>query len=177
MKSLFKTIAAGIVLSVMFGCATPAQTAFKADMVTQTNITNLRETEATVFSSGQPSKEQIALAAKAGIKHIINLRPASEQDWDEGSYVQSQGIQYYNIPVAGIEDVTSDNAKSLRKLLDSFGKEPALVHCSSGNRVGALITVAEHDINGRDTEAAIAEGRRWGLTKLEPAVRKKLLAE
>ena len=177
MKLVVKMIAVCIALSAVLGCTTPAKPSLNVSLVTQAEITNLIATEATVFSSGQPTKAQIELVAKAGIKHIVNLRPTSEQDWDEGGYVQSLGVQYHHIPVADIEDVTSDNAKSLHQLLASFGKEPVLVHCSSGNRVGALIAVAEHEINGRDTEEAIAEGRRWGLTKMEPAVREKLLAE
>jgi hypothetical protein len=40
--------------------------------------------------------------------------------------------------------------------------------------VGALIAVREALIDGQSTEAAIAEGKRWGMTSLEGAVRTAL---
>ena len=48
-----------------------------------------------------------------------------------------------------------------------------LVHCASGNRVGALIAL-QHGLESGDVDAAIAEGKRWGLTRLEPVVRNAL---
>jgi uncharacterized protein (TIGR01244 family) len=177
MKILAKFLAASLVLSTVAGCTPPKLPPVNMGLVAQAQILNLKPTEANVFASGQPTKEQIQIVANAGIKHIINLRPASEQDWDEGAYVQSLGMQYHSIPVTDLKGVTSENAKTLDQLLKAIGKEPVLVHCSSGNRVGALIALAEHEINGRDIEAAIAEGRRWGLGGLETGVREKMVTK
>lgn len=177
MKTLARFLAASILLGTVLGCAQPKIAPVNMVDVSQAQILNLSPTEANVFSSGQPTKEQIQILANAGIKHIINLRPASEQDWDEGTYVRSLKMQYHAIPVSGIEGVTSENAKALDQLLKTLGTEPVLAHCSSGNRVGALKALAEHEINGRDIEAAIVEGRRWGLKQLEPAVREKMEAK
>lgn len=137
-------------------------------------ILNLRTPEANVFSSGQPTQEQLQLLAKSGVKHIINLRPSSEQDFDEGAYVKSLGMEYHNIPVAGAEGVTSENAKQLNDLLGSLNGQPLLVHCASSNRVGALRALTEGETNGAPLESAITTGKSWGLTSLEPAVRTKL---
>src|SRR5690606_38327465 len=54
---------------------------------------------------------------------------------------------------------------------------PALVHCASGNRVGALAALRAAWLQGADEEAAIAEGRRWGLRSLETEVRSSLARE
>lgn len=175
MNTLIKSLAAGLILSTLASCALFKGPQIDMTLVQQANIINLKHTEPTVIAGGQPTMEQLAIVANAGIKHIINLRPASEQDWDEGVYVRSLKMEYHNIPVAGIDDVTSDNAKSLAQLLKSVGNEPVLVHCSSGNRVGALIALGEYDHNGHNTESSIAEGRRWGLTGLEEGVRAKIL--
>jgi uncharacterized protein (TIGR01244 family) len=138
-------------------------------------IMNLRNPEANVFASGQPTQEQLQLLAKSGVKHIINLRPSSEQeDWDEGAYVKSLGMEYHNIPVAGAAGVSSENAQQLNDLLSSLNGQPLLVHCASSNRVGALRALTAGETNGAALESAIATGKSWGLTSLEPAVRAKL---
>ena len=82
-------------------------------------------------------------------------------------------MQYHSIPVADANDITPANAEKLKQTLQSMGSEPALVHCASGNRVGALIAL-QHGLESGDVDAAIAEGKRWGLTRLEPVVRNAL---
>jgi hypothetical protein len=48
-----------------------------------------------------------------------------------------------------------------------------LLHCGSGNRVGALLALRESQ-DGADDESALEYGRSAGLTKLEPVVIKRL---
>lgn len=146
-----------------------------SDAIKGAEILNLGTPEADVFSSGQPTQEQLQLLADSGVKHIINLRAAGEQDWDEGAYVESLGMQYHNIPVAGVAGVTSDNAKRLDDLLNSLDGQPTLVHCASSLRVGALRAIAASEIDGESLESAMATGASWGLGGgLEGIVRTKL---
>lgn len=142
--------------------------------IANAEILNLSNPEANVFASGQPTQEQLQLLASSGVKHIINLRPSSELDWDEAAYVKSLGMEYHNIPVAGAEGVTSENAQQLNDLLGSLNGQPLLVHCASSNRVGALRALTAGETNGAALESAIATGKSWGLTSLEPMVRAKL---
>jgi hypothetical protein len=53
---------------------------------------------------------QFVSLEKQGIKHLINLRPSDEQNWDERQYVASLGLSYHLIPVAGANGVTEPNA-------------------------------------------------------------------
>ena len=133
-------------------------------------ITNLTAPEIDKLASGQPSQEQLRVLAASGVKHIIDLRVPSERDWDEGALVRSLGMEYHSIPVAGAAGVTSSNAASLNLILAQIGSEPVLMHCASGNRVGALVAKSERD-GGASVDAAIAEGRRWGLNQMEPRLR------
>ncbi len=130
---------------------------------------------ANIFSSGQPSKEQLRNLSKLGVMHVINLRPKQEQQWDEGAYVNSLGLQYYNIPVKGAHGITLGNASQLAAQLEKIGDEPVLVHCSSSNRVGALIALRAFH-KGDGIELAITKGKAWGLTRLEALTRAKILA-
>ncbi len=141
--------------------------------IANAEILNLSTPAENVLASGQPTQEQLQLLANSGVKHIINLRPTSEQEFDEEAFVKSLGMEYHSIPVAGADGVTSDNAKKLDDLMTSLNGQPLLVHCASSNRVGALraLTASAH---GEALESAITTGKTWGLTGLEPAVRTKL---
>lgn len=146
------------------------------DAIKALPIVNLSHPDQNVFAGGQPTQTEFQALANFGVKHIVNLRPAAEQDWDEGEFVRTLGMQYHSIPVAGASGITRENGALLAAALQKIGSAPVLVHCSSSNRVGALIAVHESFANGTDIEAAILEGRRWGLTRLEPLVR-ELLAD
>lgn len=163
------TAIAAFTLLTSFATAQQVDTA----AIANAEITNLSTPAENVLASGQPTQEQLQLLANSGVKHIINLRPTSEQEWDEEAYVKSLGMEYHSIPVAGADGVTSDNAKKLDDLLTSLNGQPLLVHCSSSNRVGALRALTA-SANGEALEAAITTGKSWGLIGLEPAVRTKL---
>ncbi|WP_265617063.1 protein tyrosine phosphatase family protein [Alteromonas aquimaris] len=143
------------------------------DALLQTEISNIKNPKLNVYSAGQPTKAQLKQAKESGVKHIVNLRPRSEQDWDEKAYVNSLGMRYHHIPVAGPEDINQENAAKLEMALAKNRGEPILVHCASGNRVGALVALNE-GVEHQDIDAAITTGKQWGLTRLEPVVREKL---
>lgn len=147
---------------------------FQSNKMNDTGIINLQMSAEGVFTSGQPTAQQLKAVADAGVKHVVNLRLASEQDFDEQAMVSSLGMQYYTIPVSGVAGITFDNAGEFNRLLDTLAGEPILLHCASGNRVGALKALAEFDTHGKSVEQAIKTGKLWGLTTLEPAVREKL---
>ena len=187
MKTSSNLVLLSVLLALMAGCLMAGcsenevpTTALPATVeqvtVEQANIAKLIVHPNDVYSSGQPEQQQFEVLQLAGVKHIVNLRPVGEQDWDEGALVESLGMQYHSIPVPGAQGVTTENARTLDQLLESLQGEPVLVHCGSGNRIGALVALAESEIRGSSIDEAIAKGKRWGLTRLEPAVREKLTA-
>ena len=123
---------------------------------------------------GQPSIKNIQAAHKAGYKTIINLRPKGEfTTWDEAALVQKLGMNYVLIPISSTGDLTPDNARKLDQALNATGGKPAIVHCASGNRVGALFALRARKL-GSDIETAVEIGKSAGLTGLEPVVRQLL---
>lgn len=126
------------------------------------------------YSGGQPSPGQLGALADAGVQHVINLRPQAEQGgFDEAGALAAAGMQYHHLPIAGGKDINFANAARLDRLLSETANQTVLLHCASGNRVGALIALRA-SMAGVEKEAAIAEGKRWGLTGLEPLVRQRL---
>ena len=138
-------------------------------------LPNMRQPQQNRIVSGAIDAADLGRLRAAGIKHVINLRTAEESSgFDEAGIAAGLGLDYHSIPIKGAQSLTQENAAQLDRLLTQVGDEPTLVHCASGNRVGALIAVRAAWLNGQSTEAAIAEGKRWGLTSLEGAVRTAL---
>src|SRR5690606_4186192 len=61
----------------------------------------------------------------------------STPDFDEASAVHAAGLRYSNLPLAGASDLTRENVLAFDTLL-AGAERPLLVHCASGNRVGAM---------------------------------------
>jgi len=83
------------------------------------------------------------------------------------------GMTYVSIPIAGAADISEENARRLAEVLD-VGADPVVVHCASGNRVGALFALKAYYVDGKTPEEALALGKAAGVTRLEPVVRQTL---
>ncbi|GAA5316451.1 MAG: hypothetical protein AseanaTS_16550 [Candidatus Pelagadaptatus aseana] len=171
--SRFKLSLLTLLTSLLFIANTMAVD-FTQNDVGALGVQNLKVVNGSTLASGQPTAEQLEALAKAGVKHVVNLRPRSEMDWDEAALVEKLGMAYHSIPVAGKPGITSDNARILDDVLAELSGQPVLVHCSSGNRVGSLIAVGAHEIHDASVDEALAKGSDWGLTRLTSFVRGKL---
>jgi uncharacterized protein (TIGR01244 family) len=126
-----------------------------------------------ITTAGQPSAEALAAVAAAGYKSVIDLRGATEdRGFDEQATVEKLGMSYVNLPVAGAAGVTYANASELDRLLADLPK-PVLLHCSTSNRVGALLALRAQQ-GGADNQSALDFGTANGLVSLKPAVEEKL---
>lgn len=134
-------------------------------------IDDLHQPRPGLYTAGQPAVAAWQAAAGAGVTTVINLRPPAELgDRDERAEVAAAGLSYFEIPVAGPGDINLTNARELARLIDE-APGPVLVHCASGNRVGALLALGEMEARDRSPERAVAFGRSAGLGSLEPRVR------
>jgi protein tyrosine phosphatase (PTP) superfamily phosphohydrolase (DUF442 family) len=118
------------------------------------DLPNRNEPLAGITTAGQPNAVQLEAAAAAGIKSVIDLRGPKD------------------LPVAGADGVTYANASALDKLLAKLDG-PVLIHCTTGNRVGAMLALRAK-LNGADSESALALGEAAGLKALKPTVEQKL---
>lgn len=125
-----------------------------------------------VVTAGQPSGDQLRALAHAGFRTVINTRGFGEPGVAESpAFVAGLGMRYVHIPMSGPDDVNLDNARTLADALAAPDALPALVHCGSANRVGALFALKARFLDGKSAEDALAEGRASGLLGLEPYVR------
>jgi uncharacterized protein (TIGR01244 family) len=124
-------------------------------------------------SSGQPNEAVLRNFADAGYGTIIDMRmPDEDRGMDERAVVESLGMTYVTMPIGSADDINFENAAALDKLMSGLD-QPALVHCASGNRVGALIALRAK-ANGASNEEALAAGKAAGATRMEEVIRKKL---
>ncbi len=154
----------------------PAPAAKTEDTAWSALVPNAKQPMDGVVSGGQPTAEQLEQAAAAGYRTVINLRTEGEPGIeDQAALVADLGMRYVHLPVAGAPDVTEANARELTRLLEE-SERPILLHCGSGNRVGALLALSSYYVDGKSAEEAIDYGLESGLTRLEPAVREHLSA-
>jgi uncharacterized protein (TIGR01244 family) len=124
---------------------------------------------------GQPTPAQLVQARDAGAQHVINARGEGEMDaWNEAQLVRSLGMQYHALPIANTNALDREAVNRFDALLAQIGDQPAVLHCGSGNRIGALYALRAAWLQGASIEEAIGIGKTHGLTSLEPVVREKL---
>ncbi len=169
-----RTMFSLLLVVVLAACASTRE--LNVQMLQDAEINNFRAPESSVVSSGQPTVSQLGIAARAGVRHVINLRTEVEEvDFNESEVVDSLGMEYHSIPIAGGAGVTAENAATLQALLERLDGEPVLVHCATSNRVGGLMALTAH-AEGASINEALSEGARWGLTsqRLQQLVRENL---
>lgn len=129
-----------------------------------------------LLTGGQPTAEQLEELAGLGYRTVIDLRTEGESGAlaDEPARVEALGMRYVRLPVAGAAGLSDDNARALDELLAGAGAYPVVLHCGSGNRVGALLALRAALTEGADPDAALQLGLDAGLTRLEPTVRELL---
>lgn len=165
-----KQILLAIVLGATAACASPAE-------LREVRMIEGAKTPAPgVVATGKLDAADVAALRRIGIRQVVDLSLDEETPgFDEAAAVQAQGMDYANLPVRGAADLTPDTVQAFDRLLRESPR-PVLVHCASGNRVGALAALRAAWLEDRPVEEAIAIGRAWGLTGLEDAVRTRIAA-
>ncbi len=134
-------------------------------------IPNGQTPETHVLTGGQPSPADFEAFRNAAGEHcrVINLRGGGEPGVaEQPALMKRLGIDYVHLPVNGAGDLSFEKAAALKSALEYEGA--IMVHCASGNRVGAIRALAAFRFENQGVEDALAIGRRWGLTRMEPMV-------
>lgn len=137
-------------------------------------LPNERQPLAGVTTGGTPDAATLERAAAAGYRTVVDLRSDSERDPALLEKAAALGLEVLAIPIAGPADINLANAEKLGIILADTSKRPLLLHCASGNRVGAMLALEYAGVEGHTAEEALALGLAAGLTGLEPVVREQL---
>jgi protein tyrosine phosphatase (PTP) superfamily phosphohydrolase (DUF442 family) len=117
--------------------------------------------------AGQPSPADLEAARDAGFRSVVNLRgPAEMTELDEARVVADLGLVYLSPGFSGPDELDDEVFAAALDALRTAPR-PALVHCSSANRVGAIWIAYRALDDGLLLEAAVAEGKTIGLRSRE----------
>ena len=120
-----------------------------------------------VVTGGQPSVAHLAAFHAAGGRVVLDLRDAMEpRPLDEPATVASLGMEYVSVPI-GPHSLTDATLDRVREVLREAGDGLVLVHCGSGNRVGAALLPCLMLDHGLEQEDAVGQAMRVGLRSAE----------
>lgn len=115
------------------------------------------------FLASQPAPADFEQAKKGGVKTVINLRHSEEiTDFNERDVVTKLDLAYHNPAWNGPEELTDAMFDEVRALMRS-AERPVLMHCSSGNRVGAMWMAYRALDEDLSADAAAAEAAIVGM--------------
>lgn len=121
-------------------------------------IRNFLQLSENIYTSGQPSRQQLARLNTYGIRTVLNLA-LTTSDYavaDEAVIVAAQGIRYLHLPVVWEQPTREDFAVFCR-LLASVEHQPTLVHCALNMRVSAFMFLYRTIEKGMDAPLAAAD--------------------
>ncbi|MDF1798140.1 MAG: sulfur transferase domain-containing protein [Planctomycetota bacterium] len=135
----------------------------RSELGTMSNVTSLGD----LHMGGQPSADDLALAARRGFTRVINLRTEAEMErlpFNEMALCAELGLEYVGIPVdfSVLEDASFD------LILDQVGvRAPnggqTLMHCGSGNRVAVFVAIHRMRAEGVPFDEALADAQAAGM--------------
>jgi uncharacterized protein (TIGR01244 family) len=126
-----------------------------------------------ITSAGQPDAVALKIFAEQGYTTVIDMRAADEErGMDETAVINDLGMNYVVFPIAKPAGISFENAAKLDQLIQA-ADGPVLVHCASGNRVGALLALRA-SLGGADDATALRYGKEGGMTRLEGRVKEVL---
>lgn len=128
-----------------------------------------------LLAGGQPGPGDWAELRAAGVTRVVNLRTAEEMAGrDAEAEARAAGLDYASLPVDGAAGVSEANARALWQRIEYDADGLTLVHCASGNRVGALLALGAARSGEMEAADALEFGRAAGLSGLEGRVRELL---
>lgn len=172
---IFAYVLMAAVLPLAAGCSTVSQAdAPKAPQHAGFVADHFMHPRGDLITAGQPAPEDWLRLRGRDVSTVINLRTDAEmQGRDEATEVTAAGLDYQQLPVAGAADIDADHADQLWQRIEAAPGR-VMVHCASGNRVGALLAIGAARHGDMSPGQALAFGQKAGLTSLEPKVREVL---
>ena len=119
-------------------------------------IINFRRVDDRVLTAGQPTEEQLADIAAAGVEAVVNLATCLPMEGplpDEQDSLVTLGMSYHHIPVVW-ESPTAENYTEFSKLMDGLADKKVMVHCAYNARVTAFYSLYGMEKLGWSVEQA-----------------------
>lgn len=139
-------------------------------------VRNFGQVNQNLFRGGMPTGNALEELKSLGVSLVIDLREDGNGRKDEEQKVEHLGIRYAHIPMRTLgapRPAEIEQALSLI-LRESSGK--VFVHCLRGkDRTGTVIACYRIQHDGWDNQRALAEAKRYGMSRLELAMQSFIL--
>ncbi|WP_367106073.1 sulfur transferase domain-containing protein [uncultured Psychrobacter sp.] len=124
---------------------------------------------------GALDENKVQALADAGVEVVINLQPDEELAFNEVEAVERAGMTYEHLSINGPDDLKQLNILAFDNILRQHHGKKIVMHCGSGNRVGAATALRAGWLRGRKMDTAMERGYSHGLTNLADEVHNRLL--
>lgn len=128
------------------------------------SLPNASEPWPGVITAGQPRASQWAELREDGVRTVVDLRePWEPRGHDEAAAVAAAGLRYVTVPF-GHGPILDETFARVRQVMRDSGSETMVVHCASGNRVGAALIPWWILDQGMTEEQALGAAVKAGLS-------------
>jgi protein tyrosine/serine phosphatase len=104
------------------------------------NISNFGQVNIHYYRGGQPNANDCIALNKLGVKTVIDLQ--EDGPFQEISWVQNAGMQYYKIPLSSSHPANAEQTKYFLSLVNNAANWPVYVHCAGGrHRTGGMTAI------------------------------------
>ncbi|QQR91389.1 MAG: hypothetical protein IPJ88_06590 [Myxococcales bacterium] len=129
-----------------------------------------------VYGGGQPARHDLEQAKAMGIKTIINLRDPNEKGFDlaEQNHAAELGLRYVSVVVDGPEGLTEASLEAFVEIAAQDNHLPFMVHCRTGERAGAMLSLFFRCHRGLGVDESLALGQKVGLDRLRSLAQERM---
>jgi tyrosine-protein phosphatase SIW14 len=138
----------------------------------QKSLPNFHQVNQQLYRGAQPKTSDYQKLVRIGIRTVVNLRGAGEGVLKEEGEVRSQGLRYFNIPLARAGRPRDADVERLLAIINDPEYQPVFLHCHQGaDRTGTVIALYRITHDGWTSEEAKAEAKRYGMHLWEVAMK------
>ena len=122
------------------------------------DIYNYLRIDERLATSGQPSEDELAAAARDGVEVVINLALHDDPRYslpDETGCVRGLGMKYVHIPVQ-FDGPTAQDLEAFFEVMDAHRGQKVLVHCAANKRVTVFLGLYRTIRGKQDLDRAFA---------------------
>ena len=151
-------------LATILACGAGAQTLAPTTAPEDfSNIQNFLRLKEGICTGGQPSMENLEKMKAQGVRSVVNLRRASEYNFEEeAATAKKLDLRYFHIPVDK-NNLKDEQVEEFLKVTGDPQNRPIFIHCTSAGRVGTFWMIRRVLLDNWKIEQAEVEARKIGM--------------
>ena len=135
-------------------------------------ILNFGRVNDALYRGAQPDAAAIIHLKALGVRTIVSLRTKQESSTTEAAEAIAAGINFTNVPLAGMGRPTDDEVTRILLLIEK-SPGPVFVHCAHGcDRTGTIVACYRLQHDHWSLDAAMVEANRYGMSQFERGMRR-----